>query len=106
MTWESTSVAKSRHAVPPELDRLELTVRRLLEAHDAWRARAETAEARIRELERAVQELASGSLDPVAMADEVRSLETQNAELRTRLSSAQQAVQRMLSRLQFVEEER
>jgi chromosome segregation ATPase len=99
-------VAKARHAAPPELDRLELTVRRLLESHDAWRQRAERAESRIAELEAAVQDLSTGSLDPVAMAGEVRSLDAQNRELRTRLEAARQAVQRMLSRLQFVEEER
>jgi chromosome segregation ATPase len=99
-------VARARHSVPPELDRLELTVRRLLESHDAWRQRAEAAEARIAELEAAVRDLSSGSMEPVAMADDVRTLQTQNSELRSRLETAQQAVQRMLSRLQFVEEER
>jgi chromosome segregation ATPase len=99
-------VVKARHATPPELDRLELTIRRLLESHDAWRRRAEQAEARIGELETAVQDLTSGSLDPVAMAGEVRSLAARNSELQTRLETAQQSVQRMLSRLQFVEEER
>jgi predicted RNase H-like nuclease (RuvC/YqgF family) len=99
-------VRRSRHIAPPELDRLELTVHRLLEAHDTWRRRAEAAEARIAELEAAVRDLSSGSLDPVALGDEVRTLQEQNAALRERLGRAHEAVQRMAGRLQFVEEER
>jgi hypothetical protein len=99
-------VRKQKHAAPAELDRLELKIRGLLEGHDAWRRRALTAEARVVELEQAVQELASGGLDPVALADEVRVLDERNRELRGRMRQAQEAVQRMLARLQFAEEER
>jgi seryl-tRNA synthetase len=99
-------VRKPGNITPPELDRLELKIRRLIEAHDAWRRRAEAAEARARELEATVRELSSGRLDPVALADEVRALEERNQALRERVSQAQDAVQRMLARLQFVEEER
>jgi chromosome segregation ATPase len=106
MRSEYDSVRKTRHVAPPELDRLELTVRRLLEAHDLLRRRAEAAESRVAELEAAVRDLSSGGLDPVALAGDVRGLEAQNQALRERLTAAQEAVQRMLNRLQFVEEER
>jgi mRNA-degrading endonuclease toxin of MazEF toxin-antitoxin module len=99
-------VRKQRHAAPPELDRLELKVRRLLEAHDAWQRRAMTAEARVQELEQAVRAMATGELDPVALADQVRTLDQRNNVLRQRMQQAQEAVQRMLARLHFVEEER
>jgi chromosome segregation ATPase len=99
-------VARSRQGTGAELDRLELTVRRLLESHDAWRQRAEAAQARVAELERTVRDLSTGSLDPVAMAGDVRSLEAENRELKDRLVKARAGVQRMQARLQFVEEER
>jgi hypothetical protein len=99
-------VRKTRNTSPPELDRLELKIRRLLEAHDAWRQRAERAEARVVELEAAVREVSAGRLDPVALVDEVRLLEERNGALRVRLGQAHEVVQRMLARLQFVEEER
>jgi hypothetical protein len=99
-------VRKSRHITPAELDRLELAVRRLLEAHDALKRRAEVADARVAELEAAVRDLASGGLDPLALRGRVTALEAENRALLERLGTAQQTVQRMLQRLQFVEEER
>lgn len=97
---------KTRQPSAPELDRLELTLRRLLDAHDEWRRRAEAAEARAAELERTLQQVSSGSIDPIALADEVRRLEQRNRELRTRMDNAHAAVERMRARLQFAEEER
>lgn len=97
---------KTRHIAPPELDRLELAVRRLLEANDAVRRRAEAAESRATELEGAVRDMATGGLDPVALTGRVEALEEENRLLKQRLEQAQQTVQRILGRLQFVEEER
>jgi hypothetical protein len=103
---ESSSARRPRRMAPPELDRLELSVRRLLESHDAWRRRASHAEARVSELEQTVQQLSEGSLDPVALAERVRLLEERNRSLRERMDAAHDAVQKMLARLQFAEEER
>lgn len=97
---------KTRQNLPPELDHLEATIRRLLESHDTWRERARAAEARIRELEEAVQELSAGRLDPVALAEDVRTLEERNASLHDRLTRAHAAVERMMARLQFTAEDR
>jgi hypothetical protein len=105
MNWESASVRK-RHIAPPELDRLELKIRGLVDAHDGWRTRALRAEARAAELEQAVRELSSGGLDPVALSDEVQALNERNRALTDRMQRARDAVQRMLARLQFAEEER
>lgn len=106
MSSQSGSVPKSRHIAPAELDRLELTIRRLLEAHDAWRQRALDAEARVADLDAALKAVSEGRLDPVALADAVRSLEQKNRALRDRLQRADETVQRILTRLQFVEEGR
>jgi hypothetical protein len=106
MISESSSVHRPQPAGPAELDRLELTLRRVLDAHDAWRRRAEAAEFRVRELEAALEDVASGRLDPVSLADEARRLATTNRQLRERMDQAYAATERMLTRLQFVEEER
>jgi hypothetical protein len=103
---ESGSARKARVHPIPELEPLEQSVRRLLEAHDAWRRRAELAEARVVELERAVQDVSTGRVDPVALAESASRLEKENVALRARIDAAHEAVQRMLGRLHFVEEER
>lgn len=97
---------KPRPAAPPELDKLELTVRRLLDAHDRWRQRALAAEARVRELEGAVEDISGGRLDPVALGEEVSRLEERNRMLNERLEQAHAAVLRMMARLQFTVEDR
>lgn len=97
---------KTQQATPPELDRLELTIRRLIESHELWEKRATAAEARIRELEGAIQDVSAGRLDPVALGEEVRLLEERNSSLQDRLLRAHAAVERMIARLQFTAEER
>ena len=97
---------KPRPAAPPELDQLELTVRRLLDAHDAWRQRALTAESRVRELEGAVEDISGGRLDPVALGEELSRLQERNRMLNERLELAHAAVLRMMARLQFTVEDR
>jgi FtsZ-binding cell division protein ZapB len=99
-------VRKTRHISPPELDRLELAIRRLLETNDSLRRRAQAAENKVAELEAAVRDLASGGLDPVKLTGRVESLESQNRMLRERMGTAQETVQRMLARLHFAGEER
>lgn len=106
MISESSSVARGRVTTPAELDSLELTIRRLLDSHRAWRQRAETAEARVRELEQAMDDVSTGRLDPVALVEEARRLEERNRELRERMDQAHAAVLRMSARLQFTEDER
>lgn len=97
---------KAGDATPAELDHLELTIRRLIESHELWQKRATAAEARVRELEGAIQDVSAGRLDPVALAEEVRELEQRSASLQDRLVRAHAAVERMMARLQFTAEER
>jgi predicted RNase H-like nuclease (RuvC/YqgF family) len=92
--------------MPPELDRLELTIRRLLESHARCERRAAEAEARVRELEAALGDVSAGRLDPVTLAEEARALEERNAVLQERLSQARAAVDRIMGRLQFTAEDR
>lgn len=90
----------------PELDRLELTVRRLLDEHDALRRRTRNAEKRVRELEASLAQLSSGRVDPIELADRARHVEMENRALQKRLDLARDAVRRIQNRLQFVEEDR
>jgi predicted RNase H-like nuclease (RuvC/YqgF family) len=99
-------VRKMPPPAPSHLDRLESTIRRLLDAYEVLLARAAAAEARVGELETALRDLAAGRIDPVALAEEVRSLEQRNARLQDRVTRARAAVDRMAGRLQFTTEER
>lgn len=95
-------------AVPPEWDRLTEAVRRLREEHAAWKRRAERAEARLTELESTLRKnSAEGEgLDAVRLAERVETLRQENEDLRTRLTGAREAIERITSRLQFMEDVR
>jgi predicted RNase H-like nuclease (RuvC/YqgF family) len=102
----SNAAARSESPTVPEWDRLELTVRRLMEDHEAWRRRALAAEKRIRELETALRDVSEGTLDPVAVSDRASVLERENRQLTRRMRQAHETVERILNRLQFAEEDR
>jgi hypothetical protein len=102
----SNAAPDSKPPMVPSWDHLELTVRRLMDDHEAWRRRALAAENRVRELESALSEVSSGRLDPVAVSARAQTLERENRVLTRRMSSARDAVERILNRIQFVEEER
>jgi hypothetical protein len=89
----------------PELDRLEQTVRELLEKHDTLVARAEAADNRVRELELALRNVSAGEIDPMALAERTRELEAENRDLIDRLTRARESVHRILARMRFTEEE-
>ncbi|MBI4409595.1 MAG: hypothetical protein HY561_07790 [Gemmatimonadetes bacterium] len=93
-------------ATPAELDRLELAIRRLLEAYRGIDRRARAAEKRVRELEAALRDVASGRLDPLALSQRLEVLNEENRRVRQRLDEARGGVRRLLARLQFLEGER
>jgi predicted RNase H-like nuclease (RuvC/YqgF family) len=104
----SSDVAEPKPAtdpVPREFDRLESAVRRLADELAGYRARARIAEARTSELERAMQDLSTGALDPVALRERVRRLEQENQDLRRRMLQAQERVRRLIARLDFLRED-
>ncbi len=103
----SNDVAE-RPAVPtsPEWERLELSIRRLLDDYESWRRRARDAEARVRQLESTLERVSSGSLDPVALRERATELEAENARLRDRMEAAAEHLRRIFGRIQFIEEER
>ena len=89
-----------------ELDRLELALRRMLDAFDAVQKRAVAAESRILEMQGALDGVRTGSLDPVRLDARVRELEAENQSLLERIRNAETLVARIQARLQFLEEER
>lgn len=91
---------------PPEWDALELSVRRLLETHDALKRRTQTAERRVRELESALGRVSSGALDPLALSERATVLERENRDLIDRLARANGLVERIAARLNYLEAER
>lgn len=91
---------------PPEWDRLELAVRRLLDDHQGYRRRARAAEQRVQELEGTLSALTEGRLDPLVLEQRIAALEGENRALQDRLDRARAQLQRMMARLQFLEEER
>lgn len=101
----TTPNGAERSATPQDWERLELAVRRLLDNQDMLRRRAQAAEARVCELEAGIAEVTAGRLDPVQLAQRAEQLERENRALEDRLAQARDAVQRILSRLRFAEEE-
>jgi hypothetical protein len=97
--------ARAQATLPPEVDRLELTVRRLMDEHERWRRRAVRAERRVAELEAALKDVTSGDLDPVALGAQLESAQRENHILRHRIEQARQTVDRITARLQFLEDE-
>lgn len=89
----------------PGLDRLAGSVRRLLEEHEALRARLTQAEKRTRDLHASLGEVKAGRVDPAALEQKVKDCERENRALRQRLTLAHDVVRRIQVRLDFAEEE-
>ena len=102
----ASNAADAGARLPGEWTELELVVRRLLDEHAALLARLERAEARTAELESTLQGYATGSVDPIDLARRADLLERENADLRSRLTQAQERVGRVIDRLRFAEETR
>ena len=92
--------------LPGEWSELELAVRRMLDDYDAMKARLTQSEARCAELESALHNFSSGSVDPVDVQKRVELLTRENQELRRRLGQAHERVTRVMDRLRFAEESR
>lgn len=108
MSTASSDVAdREREGVtlPDEYARLERAVRRLADELAGYRARVQVAESRAAELERVLEELNSGALDPLALRERIGKLERENRELRHRMVQAGDRVRRLVARFDFLREE-
>lgn len=84
---------------------LEATVSRAIERIESLRARNRQLEGRVAELEDTVRNLTSGAIDAQTLLNRLKSLEQENHELRRRIDSGRQAVERLLARIRFLEEQ-
>jgi predicted RNase H-like nuclease (RuvC/YqgF family) len=102
----SANGAERTNIRPAEWDRLELSVRRLLDEHGTWRRRAQAAEQRVRELEATLADLSSGRMDPVKLEERAEAFERENRALHERLAQARETVERIAARFQFAEDDK
>jgi predicted RNase H-like nuclease (RuvC/YqgF family) len=86
--------------------RLDRSVGRALGRLRELQARAEEAEGRAAELGELVKRFTKDEGEPSRMLTRLRNLEHENAELRSRLERGREAVERLLARIRFLEEQR
>ena len=104
-TVSNAEAERAAVAVPDEMARLERSVRHLLDEVAGYRARAQVAERKATELERTLRQLSTGGLDPLKLRDGVKKLEQENRELRRRMVQAQDRIQRLVGKFDFLGEE-
>lgn len=92
-------------ALPEDFLRLEASVRQLLDQLAGYQARARVAEKKSAELEKTLQDMSSGTLDPMRLRHGVKKLEAENEELRRRMVDAQDRIRRLVDRFGFLREE-
>lgn len=88
------------------LKRLDRAIDRALAEVGDLRERLRTAERRSVELESLLERFDSGSERPGDYVERVKVLESENLDLRERMEQGREAVQRLLSRIRFLEEQR
>lgn len=85
------------------LSRLEAVVERLLEERATVVDQVREAEDRVRELKTLLSEFPEGKVDMVSLEKAITRLRDQNAELKGRMAEGREGVERILSRIRFLE---
>ncbi len=85
------------------LSRLEAVAERLIEERAAVADQAREAEDRVRELKTLLSEFPEGKVDMVVLEKAITRLRDQNAELKGRMAEGREGVERILSRIRFLE---
>lgn len=85
------------------LSRLEAVAERLLEERAAVADQAREAEDRVRELKALLSEFPEGNVDMVILEKAITRLRDQNTELKGRMAEGREGVERILSRIRFLE---
>jgi len=88
------------------LARLESSVTRMLEETAQLRDRSRKAEARIEELEALLRRFTKGDDDPARLQTRLSMLASENHELKGRIREGRDGVERLLSRIRFLEDQR
>ena len=84
--------------------RLHGAVEQLMSQARMYRDRGERAEARIRDLEGLLARFARGEEDPASLAHRLGELREENRELRERMREGREGVDRLLSRVRYLDE--
>lgn len=88
------------------LKRLDQAVADAVSQVGDLRGRVQAAEARSKELEGLLQRFDAGGENPGDYVERVHVLEAENVDLRARIHEGREAVERLLSRIRFLEEQR
>jgi FtsZ-binding cell division protein ZapB len=102
----SGAARRLERSLPKEVDGLELSVRRLMDRYEVWRRRAQAAERKVEELTSTVKRLSSGSPDPLELQQQTEALQAENEELRRRMGEAHERIRKLITRFEFLQEER
>lgn len=84
--------------------RLEAMVGRLVDQLRHHRERGDRAESRVRDLEGLLARFARGEEDPARLALRLDELRQENLELRERMKEGREGVDRLLSRVRYLDE--
>jgi predicted RNase H-like nuclease (RuvC/YqgF family) len=87
------------------LSEVEGAVGRLLEEMKRLEARTQRAETRVRDVEALLRRFTRGDEDPAQLQRTVSGLQEENEELRSRIEEGREAVERLLARIRFLEEQ-
>lgn len=98
---ESTNDGVERQA----LSRLEDAVLQLIESRADIESRALEAQERIDGLEKQLRQSQEGDRDVTMLRDTLGELKAQNADLRARISEGREGVDRLLSRIRFLDDQ-
>ena len=85
------------------LSRLEAAVERLLQERAAVAGQERETEDRVRGLETLLGEFTEGKVDTASLEKAIARLRDENAQLKGRMAEGREAVERILSRLRFLE---
>lgn len=103
----STSDGKAQaDTAEAALEALERAVARALERIRTLESGLEAARARRDEVEQLLARMADGEENPAHMQERLNTLEGDNAELRRRLDEGREGVERLLAKIRFLEEQR
>ena len=87
------------------LTRLDKVVGQTVFRLEALRTRVEEVQAREADMRGLLGQFTAGELDPAEIMGHVRTLEEENEVLRRRLRDGKEAVERLLARIRFLEEQ-
>ena len=101
--WALSKESKKNGAAFRDLnDAVEQALREL----KRLREKASKVEVKNSELEELLKGIASGTESPAEMAHDVKTLSKENQDLRARLDQGRESVERLLTRIRFLEEQR